>query len=66
MFDARQPTHTRKGKTIKGPGQPEQFNSINAAKRASRAIQMKADGALGRGTLRLVNQRKKNESLSVN
>ena len=46
-------THTRKSKTIKGPGQPEQFTSINAAKRASREIQMKADGALGRGTLRV-------------
>ena len=44
--------YTRRLNIIRGPGSPQTFHSINAAKRASHAIQMKEDGALGRGTLR--------------
>lgn len=35
-------------------GERKVFNSINAAKRESRKIQMNADGGLGRGTVRVV------------
>ena len=49
--------YVRKGKTIThietGQTLPK-LNSINAAKRKSREIQMDEDGALGRGTLRLI------------
>jgi hypothetical protein len=31
----------------------ENYPSINAAKRASRSIQMKTDGGLGRGTVKV-------------
>ena len=56
-----QTTYTRKSKTITAPGLRESFPSINAAKRHSRYLQLKAYGALGRGTLRLagVNDNKK-------
>lgn len=35
-------------------GTKQKFSSINKAKRASRMLQIKKDGALGRGCLRLV------------
>lgn len=46
---------TRKGKTIINlkTGEVKAFDSINQAKRESRKTQMEADGAIGRGTLRL-------------
>lgn len=47
-------THIRKGRKITIIGdnpQTTKFESINAAKRESRKIQMDADGALGRGTV---------------
>lgn len=49
-------THTRKGKQVidLGTGEVEDHKTINAAKKRSKAIQLSADGALGRGTLRLI------------
>lgn len=47
----------RQGKSIQDIRDPDDVStfdhhgSVNAAKRASRKIQMKKDGALGRGTL---------------
>ena len=50
----KQTTHTRKGKQIIDltTGVVEDFKSVNQAKYRSRAIQMAADNALGRGTVR--------------
>jgi len=41
----------RKGNRIRTPEGTKKYKSINAAKRASRELQLKADGALGRGSL---------------
>ncbi len=45
--------YVRKGKTITHVESklPESFSSINAAKRASRELQLERDGALGRGSV---------------
>ncbi|MEE8598592.1 MAG: hypothetical protein V3S69_03645 [Dehalococcoidales bacterium] len=50
----KEATHIRKGKNIIDlSGGGEKYKSFNAAKRASRKIQMNADGALGRGTVQV-------------
>ena len=48
--------YVRKGKTIthKPTGESTTHKSINAAKRASRQLQMEEDGALGRGSVRVI------------
>ncbi len=55
--------HLRKGKAIitivrddtgEVTGTSEGFKSINKAKKESHAMQMKSDGALGRGSLSLI------------
>ncbi len=49
------PEYARKGKTIINltTGVVEPYKSLNAARKASRHIQLAADNGLGRGTLRL-------------
>ncbi len=49
-------THIRKGREIRSaePGDAMMHPSINKAKRASRKIQMKQDGALGRGSVKIL------------
>ena len=46
----------RKGKTIRGPEGDETFEFFAQAKRRSREIQLKEQGAIGRGVLKLVNK----------
>ena len=50
----KQAQYTRKGKQLINltSGVVENFKRVNQAKRASRGIQMDADMALGRGTVR--------------
>lgn len=50
----KEPQYYRKGRIIRGPCGDTDFDSINEAKRESRRLQMAVDGALGRGTLRVV------------
>ena len=47
----KEATHQRKGKTISplDGGESTTFKTMNAAKRASRKLQLDADGASGRG-----------------
>lgn len=47
--------YIRSGRVIKNTetGEKKEFPSITLAKRESRNIQMTADGALGRGTVRV-------------
>lgn len=45
--------YIRKGMIIKGSAGYKTFDSINKAKKESHAIQMKEDGALGRGCLKV-------------
>jgi hypothetical protein len=49
-------THIRKGREIRSadPKDAKMYESINRAKKASFAIQMKADKALGRGTVKVI------------
>lgn len=51
-----QAKYFRKGSRIRTPDGTKKFKSINAAKRESRALQLSADGALGRGSLRVVTE----------
>ncbi len=46
----------RMGRVIRTPDGDEVFPSINKAKKRSHAIQMQADKAIGRGTLRVVDK----------
>lgn len=48
--------HVRKGREIRSmdPKDAKMYDSINLAKKASHKIQMKADKALGRGTVRVI------------
>ena len=50
----KKPKYFRKGKVIRGPSGDQSFKSHNLAKQESRKIQMKEDGALGRGSLIVV------------
>ncbi len=49
-------THVRKGKEIRAaaPDGAVMYKSMNQAKKASRKLQMEQDGALGRGTVRVL------------
>lgn len=49
-------THVRKGREIRSavPGDSKMHSSINAAKKASRKIQMTQDKALGRGSVKMI------------
>ena len=49
-------THIRKGREIRSsdPKDAKMYSSINEAKKASHKIQMNADKALGRGTVRVI------------
>jgi hypothetical protein len=59
-------THYRKGKNVisKSSGTVSEHKTVNGAKRESRKIQMEADRALGRGTVR-VTPRKLNERIAA-
>ncbi len=46
--------YIRTGKTIMGPDGKHSFKTVNLAKKESRRIQIKSDGALGRGILRAI------------
>ena len=50
--------YERKDHSIKNvdTGEIEHFKSINAAKRESRKLQKATDGAIGRGSLRVVDK----------
>ena len=52
----RKAKYIRKGKTITeiATDKRESFSSINAAKRESRQIQMREDGVLGRGSVKVI------------
>lgn len=54
----KQAEYTRKGKQLINltSGVVENFKRVNQAKRASRGIQMDADRALGRGTVRCLSR----------
>ena len=54
--------YLRRRNIIRGPDGPQKFPSINKAKKASLEIQLTADGALGRGTLKAVDHRKEVKS----
>ena len=49
-------THIRKGREIRSadPKDAKMYSSINQAKKASFKIQMEADEALGRGTVKVI------------
>ena len=49
-------THVRKGREIRSakPGEAKMYNSVNQAKKASRAIQMKQDKGLGLGSVKVI------------
>ena len=51
----KQAEYMRRGKVIinLATGEAKDHSSINAAKRASHGLQMRSDGRLGAGTLRL-------------
>jgi len=44
----------RKQNVIRGPDGDKVFHSVNKAKKESHSIQIAADGAIGRGSLRVV------------
>jgi len=44
----------RKQNVIRGPKADKVFQSVNKAKKESRALQIAADGAMGRGSLKVV------------
>ena len=55
----QEPVFIRKGASIRqeSNGNVDDYRSINAAKRESRKIQMDLDGALGRGSVKVVEKR---------
>ncbi len=63
----KEPLYARKGQNIitLATGAVEMFKTANQAKKASRLLQLDLDGALGRGTLRATNLKRKFDPLSV-
>lgn len=63
----KEATHMRRGKVIidLATGEAKDHSSVNKAKRASRQMQMSADGRLGAGTVRLDTKAKRMGALEL-